>query len=646
MRPATLLSSPILVRFGLLLVAGCPLVGLGTLAAQPLPEFAFRQFTLAVAQADGRPAAGVAVYGWCPELNLLWPRRDKELEGRNDLLWHESYLGRTGADGSVQVVVPRGKWGFFAAGRIAGGVLAAWGDFRERAAGETVRLAPQVRKQWSLAAAGEVLTPKRLFVRAERFPVWIPVNTAAGSGALRVELGPGQMQLWAEGDGSLQKCGFVLRWNPVDDQTPDGQLVAPGPLATIATQGGGGRALLSWARLGEFGVEGSLLASDPARFRFTPGAFSLAYRRPLGGGLMGDFVGHLESLTPAAQQTLSFEGPLAAGLDQELAKPDKKGQRKLVARLYLVDSNGHLLGDLATVAGRRFEFPASVSVAGRRYPAGHGRSQSELSDQGEFGPTFFEARVGALASAEGAVWEFEAPAGLLPQARMQSSELVDVTTQSYTTRVPRVLVPHARNILDQAELLMQHMESVSGRKRRRASTILYVKPGRSGAYATHGGAALGIGSKIFFSDNIMARHDMAHETGHNLDFFHGGLQETVVELTRCFGAAQVSQQPAKWMFIDRMNGVPRKEILYPNIGLYLCCYAQGGEPFLQFMLKNDKRLTDKLTGTGFTTDEATAALCNLALNRDRVALCAAYGLKVSTERVAEASAAAQQWVKR
>jgi hypothetical protein len=646
MKPDTITRSLTGSRSRLIMAIGFLLMGATAFAGQPLPEFAFHQFTVAVQQADGRPAAGVAVYGWCPELNLIWPRRDKELEGRNDILWHESYLGHTGADGRVQVIAPRGKWGFFAAGRSAGGVLAAWSDFRERAPGETVRLAPQARKQWTLGATNEVLAPKRIFVRAELFPVWIPVNTDAATAALRVEMGRGRMHLWAEGDGSLQKRGFALGWGPVDEQTPDGKLDAPGPVARLTTHGGGGRAVLSWWRIGEFGVEGSLLASAPAEFLFTPGAFTISYRRPIGAGLIGDFTGHFYKLDSAAPLTLGFDGPLAAGLDQELEKADKKGQRTLAARLYLVDTNGHLLGDLATGAGHPFEFPASVSLAGQRYAAAHGRSKSDVPDQGEFGPTFFAARVGALASADGAVWEFDAPAGLLPETQMQQSEMVDATTESYTIKVPRVLVPHARNILEQAETLVQNMQTVSGRKRRRASTTVYVKPGQSGAYATHGGAALGIGSKLFFSDNIMTRHDMAHEIGHNLDFNHGGLHETVVEATRCFGDEQVSQQPAKWMFIDRMNGLKRKEILYPNTGLYLCCYGKGGQPFLRFMLKNDKTVTDKLTGAGFTTGEVTAALCELALGRDMTAVCAAYGLNVSAARVASASATARQWIKR
>src|SRR3954452_19131073 len=73
--------------------------GLG--AATALPQFAYRELIIAVAQADGKPLADASVYGWCRELNLICPRRDKEYEGRNDVIWHDSYLGKTGSDGGL-----------------------------------------------------------------------------------------------------------------------------------------------------------------------------------------------------------------------------------------------------------------------------------------------------------------------------------------------------------------------------------------------------------------------------------------------------------------------------------------------------------------------------------------------------------------
>src|SRR5213082_722601 len=78
-------------------------------AAPPLQEFAYRDLTVSVSQADGRAAANVPLYGFCRELNLVWPRHDAEWQGRNDIVWNEGYLARTGADGLVKVTVPPGK---------------------------------------------------------------------------------------------------------------------------------------------------------------------------------------------------------------------------------------------------------------------------------------------------------------------------------------------------------------------------------------------------------------------------------------------------------------------------------------------------------------------------------------------------------
>src|ERR1039457_3673577 len=89
-------------------------------AADVLPEFAFHEINLKFAQADGKPVSGASIYGFCRELNLIWPRRDHELEGRNDVLWDESFLGKTDTNGIVKVIVPPGKWGFFALGKTGG----------------------------------------------------------------------------------------------------------------------------------------------------------------------------------------------------------------------------------------------------------------------------------------------------------------------------------------------------------------------------------------------------------------------------------------------------------------------------------------------------------------------------------------------
>ncbi len=49
----------------------------------------------------------------------------------------------------------------------------------------------------------------------------------------------------------------------------------------------------------------------------------------------------------------------------------------------------------------------------------------------------------------------------------------------------------------------------------------------------------------------------------------------------------------------------------------------------------------KRAGPRYTDDELTAALLALALKRDLTPICQAYGLKVSPERVAHATASAR-----
>jgi len=60
------------------------------LAADALPEFAYRSVTLTLTGMDRKPIAQASIYGFCRELNLVCPRRDEELLGRDDVVWDES----------------------------------------------------------------------------------------------------------------------------------------------------------------------------------------------------------------------------------------------------------------------------------------------------------------------------------------------------------------------------------------------------------------------------------------------------------------------------------------------------------------------------------------------------------------------------
>src|SRR5690242_4527926 len=86
---------------------------------KPLAEFAYRTLTLRCSRADGTPPAGASVYGFCRDLNLIWPRRDDNEAERNSVVWQSSYLHQTAADGAARITVPPGKWAFFAVGKTA-----------------------------------------------------------------------------------------------------------------------------------------------------------------------------------------------------------------------------------------------------------------------------------------------------------------------------------------------------------------------------------------------------------------------------------------------------------------------------------------------------------------------------------------------
>lgn len=214
--------------------------------------------------------------------------------------------------------------------------------------------------------------------------------------------------------------------------------------------------------------------------------------------------------------------------------------------------------------------------------------------------------------------------------------MTSVASASFQIQVPDLVRPVAQNILAQTEVLAQTMDRMSGRRRRIEHTDIRVTPGDKGAVGAHNGSGLSIGTKIFYSDMPILRHDLAHELAHNFNFTHGGLMETVVETSRCGVGAQISQQPAKWFFWDRMNGVNHKESGYHNVGLYLYCYAQGGLNFLHFMSAREPTVMKSLSKQGYTADELTAALCSAGLGRDMTAVCRAYGLTADPERVTQA----------
>jgi hypothetical protein len=364
------------------------------------------------------------------------------------------------------------------------------------------------------------------------------------------------------------------------------------------------------------------------------------------GGTIGVFPGQYYSLTSGQTVSLNFDTPLSAALDQDLLQPgDKRNGKsfaKLNARLYVVDGNGQVLLEVLDAKRKPIPFQASVTISGKRYDAPPIRTKRRKPTRAIEDATVVSADVGTLTSADGAVWEFTSPPGLLPQPTLSeasSAAKTTVNTATFRTEVPSILVTRAKNVLVQAELIARTMEQASGRARQNTPTNWVITP-QEGASAGHNGEHLTTGSGLLFSDTIFDCHPFCHELGHNFRLTHGGLMETIVEAARSGSQPQIGQQPVKWMFFDRMNGLKVEEISYHNNGLYFYFYSQGGAAFLHYISANEQAAMKKLEPMKFTPDEIETAVCSVAMKRDVGPICRQYGLAAEPARVKQAISAA------
>jgi len=635
-----------------LLVPALSLVAVAAGAVTPaLPEFAYQKVTLNVVQADGSPVAGATIYGFCTNLNLVWPRAMTDAQWSETNIWHRSYFGKTDKNGKIEATIPPGKWAFMATAHLPGNTpkaLVVWTNYLEPKPGESIRLAPAIVKNWSFCAPnGQVLEPKQLFFKPQGLPIWMPVGAEPSDQPWQVELSAGNVNVWGEADAIGAMPGFALSWGMLSNLIPDGKIRLPGNTVQVDFKGGDGRAQLRWSSLHNYALDGQINLAKNAKVVISPGDFTLGYRRTVAEKYTGTFVGGFFPLKANDQLAFDLDAPLTAVLDQSLpATPTPQeeveeavtGEMKnaLSAQLYLVDGSGHLLSELDDATGAPVKFSASVMVAGKKYSAEAGADKTALEDGGQ---TLFSANVATTMGVDQAVWNITGPPGVLPTNQFVPAKLVMVKSATFQVSVPEILAAQVRNILNEAEITAQTMAQASNRQRAVTPTTLHVVPGHHGASASHNGTSISIGTKIFFTEELVLRHDFVHELGHNFAFTHGGLHETNNEVTRSYAAEQISEQPAKWMFLDRMNGLKHKEVSYHNTGLYLYCYAQGGLPFLHYISLNEYAVIKGLKD--FTADEVETAVLGLALNRDMTAICAAYGLKVTSERVAQATAAAR-----
>ena len=377
----------------------------------------------------------------------------------------------------------------------------------------------------------------------------------------------------------------MLDFGTLSNKTADGRINANSKTVTIACQGAHGSAKVQWSRYQHYGLEGEIALTDAGKVLITPGEFTVGYERPLTGGLTGVFSGRSFNSAAGESIALNFDTPLAAALDQDLATENKRGDRKLDGRLYVTDGNGQLLSEVLDADRKPVPFSANVTVNGQHLPAPMVHVGARFPEKILQNRTVVSANVGTMQSCENVVWEFTSPPGLLAQPTLAANDAsADVTVSSATFRtdVPSILAAQAKDVLAQADRIASVMDQVAGHPRRHTPTQIVIHP-EPGASAGHNGERMVLGSEILFAGAIFDRHPFSHELGHNYGYHHGGLMETVVEISRCYPNPMISQQPVKWMFFDRMNGHPFKEIGYTNSGLYFYFYSRGGNDFLRFM---------------------------------------------------------------
>ena len=621
-------------HISVLLVSAALLVSVFAASATPaeaLDEFAYRKIQVAFLDIDGSPVSGASVYGYCRNLHLLWPRINDHQYSKP---WQESYLGNTGQAGILSGQVTSGRWAFVACGLSAGNhVVAGWTDFEPLPRDGQIRIRPKVIRKWSFTipdtgqSSDGLVRHQRLFIRPKHVPIFIPVSIPSQD-VITFELpASASFELWGQGAGIARTPAFVLNWGQMDSNTSDGERKLPGQVAILNFQGRRGRASLSWSRPWDHSLTGTVPIIIPSRMLLSPGAYCLGYRWPFGSRI-ADFVARRYDLGGGDEKTLRFDRELKAGLSVQ------KESTKVLARLFVVDENAHSLRRILSSDDKPLPFDGFAVTE-----TGHHKAR-----QTSPGELLFEV-VGADDADKGQ-WRIAVPLPSIYRQTFQAAEGKVIHSRHFRMNIPMVLEDVAANHLAQLDELEDRMRAVSGRrKRRHAETQMKVYVHRRGSSATHDGAYIRIGAKIFFRDLPAMAHDFIHELAHNFSLTHGGLQETIVEASRFTGPEILSGQASKWLFIDRMNGIKKKEGWYPNTGFYLYCYSQGGPPFLLFMAANEITIRTELGKQGFSKAETVAALAAIALQRDLSKISCTYGMCRSPERYAQALQAVQKIVK-
>lgn len=589
-------------------------------SADPMPEFAYRTVRIGLHTLGGKPVPGARVYGYCPGFHLVWPRTERFSKGtdqhQNDLPWQEEYLGRTGPDGMVTARIPPGRWAFFACGTSPHNgptkkIVAAWTDYAQVASDSKILLRPTVEKHWSFKAPGTgALRHRRFFLRPEHLPIWVPVGVPRARKVTFEIPDTGSLNLWGQGDIYHKDPAFSLYWGKLGSASPDGTVQTNKAPATMTLQASRGLTSLYWFLHGQYGLTGQIRLGTAGTALLSPGEYSLGYTHPVRRSTLAEFVPKYCQIRGGKKYSFDIGATLTAGLKED----------RHYACLFVVSRNGFLLRRFLTNTGEGMPFRATLWIDGKKH----------RTRQVAPGRTLFKTYRGlSPEETKDAVreWTFELPVTIQPKGRVTVDRTTIVASNHFWTTVPAVLESPITNFLKQADRFENQMRQTSQRTKRGVPrTWLRFPIRQGGASATHLGTRITFPSELLYQDIPTLDHVFGHELAHNFKLYHGGLLELIVEATRCADNKHITGQLSSWLFMDRMNGIERKETWYPHTGFYLYGYCQEGPKFLRFVSHYEESARGTLANKGVSKEVTTVALSNIALKRNLFDIGRRYGL--------------------
>lgn len=582
-------------------------------SAEPLKEFQLCNGSIKVTDITGKPVKDVAVYGYCKELDLLWPRTP---DNQYSLAWGQEFFARTNDEGTVRAEVPNGKWFFCAVGHIENNTILATDLLTEITADFSLTLSPEltIKSTYGLSPESHPNTDcvlSKLFITHSPVPLYVQVPVGEMEEIVFQTMRTLPFGIWGQGSTGDKSTVGVFDFGKLKEGRN-----RPESLNQILFDGDKDLSFdLKWTRRWRDGLADSVKINAGQRFSISNGKFSIGYKRQV-GDLWCDFVSKYCNFSGQGKEILKINDNLRIDIWTQ-----QKDEKSLV-QLFAVDDNGFHIKQFYNNDGNQLKFDAMMKQGTQVLKsASYPRDMSFVFE--DFKLTGKET------------WNFSIPLVAFKDKWFAKTPFVEPSGRFFTMKVPADLTSYAVNYLEQLDDISKRMQLVSGRKKQvsRTQLILNIESRTTGE--VHG-KNIATANHVFFRDFPIQRHSFPHEMAHNFGFLHGGLQEAVVDIVRSDSEFIIYGQESKWLFIDRMNDRNRKESWYPYTAIYMWGYSRGGQRFLHLLSKFEPSLLKEGETKGFSKEEIIGPMFCVFLKRDMFEISSKYGLCKDKSRYDEA----------